>query len=118
MHPEFDNRVPPVAPEAEIEEMMARLQRRQQEIAQIQRGVDAMLVKGFSRASEVTATVRGTGRLVEISIDPVTVRRHDAHDIGAIVTEAVNDALDRLAAATQARFAPVLADGQDSFTAR
>jgi hypothetical protein len=98
----------------EIDSMLEELRQQQEQIERIQRGVDAMVVKGFSRGNEVTASVRGTGRLTEISIDPAMIRQYDAHDIGAIVTEAVNDAFDKLAAATKARFAPVLeaASGQ------
>ncbi|MFI7672959.1 YbaB/EbfC family nucleoid-associated protein [Actinophytocola sp. NPDC049390] len=93
-------------------ELMAELRRHQDAIEQIQRSVDALVVKGHSRANEVVATVRGTGRFTEIAIDAELPRRYDAHDLGAIVTEAVNDALGKLAAATNDRFAPVLGNTQ------
>jgi DNA-binding protein YbaB len=91
-------------------DLMAELRRQQEAVEQIQRSVDALVVKGHSRANEVSATVRGTGRFTEIVIDAELTRRYDAHDLGAIVTEAVNDALGKLAVATKARFAPVLGD--------
>lgn len=88
--------------------LMEQLRQQQQEVAQLQRSVEALVIKGYSRSNEVTATVRGTGKVSEIAIDPELIRRYDAHDVGVIVTEAVNDALAKLAAATSARFAPLL----------
>jgi DNA-binding protein YbaB len=93
----------------EVAEMVAHLARQQDEIAQAQRAVEAMLIKGGSRGREVVVTVRGTGELTDVSIDQETLRRYDAHDVGALVTEAVNDARRRLAKASEARFAPFLA---------
>jgi nucleoid-associated protein EbfC len=93
----------------EVAEMVEHLTRQQDEIARVQKSVEAMLVKGSSRGREVVATVRGTGEFAEVSIDPAALRRYDAHDIGSLVTEAVNDARRRLAKASEERFAPLLA---------
>lgn len=93
----------------EVARAVEYLARQQQEIARVQKSVEAMLVKGSSRGYEVVATVRGTGEFAEVSIDPDTVRRFDAHDIGELVTEAVNDARRKLAKESEARFAPLLA---------
>ena len=92
----------------EVEELMARIQRQTEEIEQIQRDIAELSVQGYSRDREVTATVQGSGRLTEITIEPATLREFDAYDVGAIVLEAVNDALDRLAETTAARYAPVI----------
>lgn len=88
--------------------LMAQLRQQQQEVAQLQQSIDALVVKGYSRGNEVSATVRGTGKVSEIAIDPALPKRYDAHDLGAIIAEAVNDALGKLAAATNAKFAPLL----------
>lgn len=93
----------------EVAEMVAQLARQQEDVEQARRDVEAMLVKGGSRGHEVVATMRGTGELTEVVIDPDAIRRYDAHDIGTMVTEAVTDAQRRLAKATNERFAPVLA---------
>jgi nucleoid-associated protein EbfC len=93
----------------EVAEMVEHLTRQQEEIAQVQRSVEAMMVKGSSRGREVVATLRGTGQLAEVSFDPGVLRRFDAHDIGSLVVEAVNDAQRRLAKASEERFAPLLA---------
>ena len=90
------------------ETLMAQLRQQQEAVAQVRAGIDALVIKGHSRSNEVTVTVRGTGKVADISIDPQLPRRYDAHDLGAIIAEAVNDAMAKLAAATSARFAPLL----------
>jgi DNA-binding protein YbaB len=93
----------------EVADMVAQLARQQADVEQARQDVEAMLVKGGSRGHEVVATMRGTGELSEVAIDPDALRRYDAHDLGTLVTEAVTDAQRRLAKATEARFAPILA---------
>lgn len=93
----------------EVAEMVAQLARQQEDVEQARRAVEAMVVKGGSRGHEVVATLLGTGELIEVSIDPDALRRHNAHDLGTLVTDAVTDAQRRLAQATEARFAPIFA---------
>jgi DNA-binding protein YbaB len=88
--------------------MVAQLARQQEDVEQARLAVEAMTVRGGSRGHEVVATMRGTGELTEIAIDPDALRRYDARDIGGLVVEAVTDAQRRLAKATEARFAPIL----------
>jgi DNA-binding protein YbaB len=94
---------------SEFDGLIAQVQRQREALEKLRREVDAMVVKGRSRANEVQASVRGDGRLAELVIDPAALRRNDAHDLGVIVTEAVNNALENLAKATKARFEPVVA---------
>jgi nucleoid-associated protein EbfC len=92
----------------DIADIMARIQEQHDAVEHVQRDVEMMRVDGYSRSHEVTATIQGNGRFTEISIDPETIRRHDSYDLGAIVLEAVNDAMQRLSEATAALYAPVL----------
>ncbi len=92
----------------DIADIMARIQEQQDAVENVQRDVEIMRVAGYSRSNEVTATIQGTGRFTEISIDPDTIRRYDPYDLGAIVLEAVNDAMTKLSEATAALYAPVL----------
>ncbi|MEE6261331.1 YbaB/EbfC family nucleoid-associated protein [Plantactinospora sonchi] len=94
---------------AEIAASLAQLERQRQEAERIRQAVDQLSVRGSSRGNEVVVTVRGTGRVTEVSIDPATLRRYGAHEVGALVAEAVNNAQDRLAKATEERFAPLIA---------
>jgi DNA-binding protein YbaB len=93
---------------ADIADIMARIQEQQDAVERVQRAVETMRVDGYSRSNEVTATIQGSGRFTEISIDPDTIRRYDPYDLGAIVLEAVNDAMTRLSEATAVLYAPVL----------
>jgi hypothetical protein len=78
------------------------------EVQRIQRSVEAMQVKGNSRNNEVTVTLTGTGRFTEVNIDPESIRRFNARDLGDIVLEAVNDGLRKLGEASTARFKPII----------
>lgn len=92
----------------DVEGLLEQVRKQQEEVARIQRGIEAMEVKGASRNNEVSVKLRGAGRFTEIAIDPQAHRRYDAHELGEIVLEAVNDGLTKLALATKARFAPII----------
>jgi DNA-binding protein YbaB len=99
-----------VNPEVDVDVngLLEQVRQQADEVARIQRSVEAMQVKGNSRNNEVTVTVTGTGRFTEINIDPETVRRFNARDLGDIVLEAVNDGLRKLGEASTARFKPII----------
>jgi hypothetical protein len=94
--------------DTDVAGLLDRVRRQTDQVQRIQRSVEAMRITGTSRNGEVTVTVQGTGRFTEISIDPETMRRYNARDLGDIVLEAVNDGLHKLAEASSARFAPVI----------
>ena len=99
MNPEVD---------VDVAGLLDQVRQQADEVARIQRSVEAMQVKGNSRNNEVTVTVTGTGRFTEINIDPETMRRFNARDLGEIVLEAVNDGLRKLGEASTARFKPII----------
>lgn len=92
----------------EIRALMERYRQHQAELERVGREVAVMVVKGRSRADEVEVSVRGTGRVAAIHIDPETMRHYDAESVGLIVTEAVNTALANLAKVSKAKYAPLL----------
>jgi DNA-binding protein YbaB len=94
--------------DVDVAGLLDRVRKQTDQVQRIQRSVEAMQVKGNSRNNEVTVTLQGTGRFTEVSIDPETVRRYNARDLGDIVLEAVNDGLHKLAEASSAQFAPVI----------
>jgi len=95
-------------PNLDVDRLLDQVRQQQEQVQRIQRGVEAMEIKGSSRGDEVTVTLRGTGRFTEVSIDQEAVRRYDARTLGEIVLEAVNDGLRKLGEASTARFAPVI----------
>ncbi|MCK2238647.1 MULTISPECIES: YbaB/EbfC family nucleoid-associated protein [unclassified Crossiella] len=92
----------------QVDDLLERVRRQQEEIERIQRNVESMLVQGRSQRDEVSVTVQGTGRLTEVTIDPRVLRQGDARALGEFVVEAVNDGLRKVAEASTARFAPVI----------
>ena len=99
MNPETD---------VDVAGLLDQVRQQADEVQRIQRSVEALLVKGNSRNNEVTVTVTGTGKFTEITIDPETIRRYNARDLGDIVLEAVNDGLRKLGEASTARFKPII----------
>lgn len=92
----------------DVDKLLEQVRNQQDQVAKIQRSVESMEIKGSSRGSEVTVTLRGTGRFTDISIDPDALRRYQSRDLGDIVLEAVNDGLRKLSEASSARFKPVI----------
>lgn len=91
-----------------VDALMERIRGQQADIERIQRELEATEVVGASRDDEVRVTIRGNGQVVGIDIDPEAHRRNDAHELGELVKEAVNDALRKVAEAGSARFQPVI----------
>ena len=94
--------------ETDVQGLLDQVRAQQEQVQRIQRGVETLEVKGYSRGNEVTVSLRGSGQFTDISIDPESMRRFNARDLGDRVLEAVNDGLRKMAEATSARFAPVI----------
>jgi nucleoid-associated protein EbfC len=96
----------------QIDELLARAEEQQRLITEAQQSLERTELVGRSRNGVVTAKLRGSGQLVEVSIDPRQLARYDAKALGVLVVEAVNDAMARLSQATRDAFAPFLAEVQ------
>jgi len=95
-----------------VEELMAKVQAQQDRVFEIQRSVERLEITGMSGTNgEVTVKLKGTGRFTEVSIDP-RVLRYDADTVGALMVEAINDGLAKLAAATKRKFEPIMSEPQ------
>lgn len=92
----------------DVAALLEQVRRQQEEIQQIQRGIESMEVTGGSRRGEVRVTVRGSGQLTNVTIEPGALSDYDAGQLGEFVTEAVNDGLRKVAEASSARFRPVI----------
>ncbi|MBW8805401.1 MAG: nucleoid-associated protein, YbaB/EbfC family [Catenulispora sp. 13_1_20CM_3_70_7] len=91
-----------------VNALMERIRSQQADIERIQRELEATEVVGASREDEVRVTVRGNGQVVGVDIDADALRHNDAHELGELVKEAVNEALHKVAEAGSARFQPVI----------
>lgn len=92
----------------DVAALMERVQRQQEEIQKIQRGIEAMEVIGATRHDEVRVTVRGNGQITRVTIDPDAISDNDADQLGDLVMDAVNDGLRKVAEASAARFQPIM----------
>ena len=98
-----------------VDDLLAQVQRQQEQVAEVQRAIEKLEIKAASRGDDVTVTLRGTGQVTEIDIRPEALRRYDAHELGQIVVEALGAAQVKLTETTKARFAPIIeAAGQIS----
>lgn len=93
-------------PTPDLDALLEQVRVQQEQVAEVQRSVAALEIRGGSRGDEVTVTLRGTGRFTDVQFHGDTLRRYGAQELGDIVLEAVNDGLARLAEASRARFAP------------
>jgi DNA-binding protein YbaB len=97
----------------EVEQVAAAIEASRAQIQEIQQAVERMVVTGYSRNRELSVRVRGTGTLLDVSFDDDEVLRRPRPDVlSALIVEAVNDGLQRLAVASQDRFAPFIAQAQ------
>jgi DNA-binding protein YbaB len=94
-----------------VEELMAKVQEQQERVFEIQRAVEQLEITAFTANSEVTVKLRGNGRFTEVVVDPRAMR-YDAETLGALVVEAVNSGLTKLAEATKKKFEPIMGETQ------
>ena len=92
----------------DVNALLESIHAQQANIERIQRELEATEVVGASRDDEVRVTVRGNGQVTDVAIDEDALRRADAHELGELVKEAVNDGLRRVAEAGSAKFRPVI----------
>ncbi|HKN55350.1 MAG TPA: YbaB/EbfC family nucleoid-associated protein [Amycolatopsis sp.] len=94
----------------DLDALLAQVRRQTEDVLRIQRAVEAMEVKAASRHNEVSVVVRGDGRFTAIDIDPRAIREYDPRALSALVLEAVNAGLRRLAEASSVKFESVVKD--------
>jgi DNA-binding protein YbaB len=58
----------------------------------------------------VRVTIRGTGLVVDVTIDPEAVRYYDAETLGGLVLEAINDGMRRAVVSARDKFSVALSD--------
>ncbi|MBI4944301.1 MAG: YbaB/EbfC family nucleoid-associated protein [Actinobacteria bacterium] len=90
--------------------MVQQAQVQAQQIQDVQREIGVSTVTGRAGNGMVNVTVRGTGQITDISIDPDAVRYYDAGTLGAVVLEAVNDGVRRAVTLARDRYAEVMPD--------
>ena len=100
----------PAALAAAHDDLVARVRAGTEKVAAMRRSLDRQEITGSTRGGEVTVRLLGTGRFVDVRIDPDAVRRYDAETVGALVLEAVNDGLWWLHAHSELAFQSIITE--------
>jgi nucleoid-associated protein EbfC len=93
-----------------MQELLQQAQQMQQQMMQAQEELGRAEVQGSAGGGLVTATVSGTGELVNVAIDPGAVDPEDTETLSDLVVAAVRDA-NRAAGELQAQKLGPLTEG-------
>ncbi len=85
----------------DMRRLMQQAQKMQQELASAQAELAEQEFEGSAGGGVVKATVRGSGEVVRVDIDPSVIDPDDAEMLGDLVTAAVNAALSTVGDAAQ-----------------
>jgi DNA-binding protein YbaB len=92
----------------EIDQLHAEVRAHRERVLATQAAVERSEVTGSADNGAVVVRLHGTGRLVEVVIDPQAMRQYNATDLGAAVVAAVDDGMRRLNVTTWRQFTPML----------
>ncbi|MDH3307866.1 MAG: YbaB/EbfC family nucleoid-associated protein [Acidimicrobiia bacterium] len=87
----------------DMRKLMEQAQKMQQELASAQADLAEQTFEGSAGGGVVKATVKGTGEVVRVNIDPSVIDPEDAEMLGDLVTAAVNSALNSVSDAAQSQ---------------
>lgn len=91
----------------DMQQMIAQAQQLQEQLMAAQAEIAAMDVVGEAGGGLVRATVKGTGELVELVIDPKVVDPSDVDTLADLVIGAVNDALATVSELAGSKLGPL-----------
>ena len=86
---------------------LAQAQRMQQQLMEAQEALAASEVVGQAGNGLVTATMKGSGEVVAVSIDPKVVDPEDVETLQDLVVGALADAANQAAALAQSQLGPL-----------
>jgi nucleoid-associated protein EbfC len=104
-------RSPTVRPggQPNLQQLMKQAQKMQQQLADAQAELAETEVNGTSGGGLVTVTMRGTGEVVAVKIDPKAVDPDDVETLEDLVTAAIHTAADAVKALTEKKMGPLTA---------
>lgn len=77
----------------EMRKLMAQAQKMQEQMASAQAELSTREFEGSAGGGMVKATVRGSGEVVRVTIDPAVIDPEDAEMLGDLVVAAINSAM-------------------------
>src|SRR2546423_13818174 len=88
---------------------MKQAQKMQQQMASAQAELAGAEVTGTSGGGLVTVTMRGSGEVLSVKIDPKVVDHDDVETLEDLVTAAIHNAADSVKALTEEKMGPLTA---------
>jgi DNA-binding protein YbaB len=92
----------------QVAELMADYQRSREQLASVQRELQAVSATANTPDGLISARVGGQGALTDLRIDEAAYQRYRAHELSAAVVRVVGEATARAAEHTQRALAPAL----------
>ena len=90
---------------------LAQAQRIQQQLIEAQEQLAAAEVVGQAGGGLVTATMKGSGEVVAVTVDPKVVDPDDVETLQDLIVGALADAANQAAAMAQNRLGPLASKG-------
>jgi DNA-binding YbaB/EbfC family protein len=90
-----------------LQQLMKQAQKMQQQMASAQEELAEAEVTGTSGGGLVTVTIKGTGEVVSVKIDPKAVDPDDVETLEDLVVAAMHNASDGVRALTEEKMGPL-----------
>ncbi|MGL5808761.1 MAG: YbaB/EbfC family nucleoid-associated protein [Nocardioides sp.] len=90
-----DHSVSPVP--GDLQEVQRAIERQLSSVDDVCRELDELAAVGEAGGGLVTALIQGSGRVLELAIDPDFHEEYDAESVAALVLAAIDDGHERLA---------------------
>jgi len=94
-------------PQPNMQQLMKQAQQMQQQLMAAQAELGDAQVQGSAGGGLVTATMSGTGELLELAIDPKAVDPDDVETLQDLIIAAVRDAAHAVSDLTQEKMGPL-----------
>jgi DNA-binding YbaB/EbfC family protein len=94
-------------PQPNMQQLMKQAQQMQQQLMAAQAELGNTQVQGSAGGGLVTATMTGSGELLELQIDPKAVDPDDVETLQDLVVAAVRDAARAASELTEAKMGPL-----------
>jgi DNA-binding YbaB/EbfC family protein len=87
--------------------LLAQAQAMQEQLMQAQQELAEMQIQGSAGGDLVTATITGSGELIDLKIKPEAIDPEDTETLGDLIVAAVRDATHKSQALAAAKLGPL-----------
>jgi DNA-binding YbaB/EbfC family protein len=109
LHADVDTKEPTVRPggQPNLQQLMKQAQKMQQQLADAQAELAEAEVSGTAGGGLVTVTMRGSGEVLSVKIDPTAVDPDDVETLEDLVLAAIHNANDAVKQLTEEKMGPL-----------